>query len=240
MTLILIIWVRRKCIYFFIYYYYKMKLVYFNGRGLAETSRLLLALKGVDYEDFRYPLKVIDWATHTMEKVEFENDKKEGKLVHSLNKVPFLEVDGKVLSQSKSIERFLAHKYNMMGDTPLESGRIDSICECVRDFKDAYQNVRKLSTKEKDDGMNEWFSETLVEKLTLLDNMLGHEDSNFSVGTKTSLADIVLFSFITQFFDNKEGALSATDNLKVKNIVKSVGGLNEIKNWISSRPETPF
>ena len=121
-----------------------------------------------------------------------------------------------------------------------EAARIDSVCECVRDFKDAYQKVRKLPAEEKENGMKEWFSETLVEKMTLLDNLLGHEDSNFSVGTKTSLADVVLFSFITQFFDNKEGALSSTDNLKVKNIVRKVGELNELKNWLSSRPETPF
>ena len=70
--------------------------------------------------------------------------------------------------------------------------------------------------------------------------MLGHEDSNFVVGTKTSLGDIVLFSFITQFFDNKSGALSSIDNLKVKNIVNNVSELNQIKNWIKSRPETPF
>jgi len=217
-----------------------MKLVYFNGRGLAETSRLLLALNNVDYEDFRYPLKIIDWATHNMERVEFLSDKDNNKLLGSLNKVPYLEVDGKVIPQSKSIERFLAHKYNMMGDNELESGRIDSICECVRDFKDAYQNVRKLPEEEKEDGIKKWFSETLVEKLTLLDHMLGHEDSNFSVGTKTSLADIVLFSFITQFFDDKDLSLSSTDNLKVKNIVRNVGELNEIKHWISSRPDTPF
>ena len=30
------------------------------------------------------------------------------------------------------------------------------------------------------------------------------------------------------------------DNLKVKNIVRTVGELNELKNWLSSRPETPF
>jgi glutathione S-transferase len=217
-----------------------MKLVYFNGRGLAETSRLLLALNSVDYEDFRYPLKVIDWATYHMEKVEFNNDKEAGKLVNSLNKLPFLEVDGQIVAQSKSIERFLARKYNMMGDNELEAARIDSVCECVRDFKDAYQKVRKLPSEEKESGMKEWFSETLVEKMTLLDNLLGHENSNFSVGTKTSLADVVLFSFITQFFDNKEEALSSTDNLKVKNIVRTVGELNELKNWLSYRPETPF
>ena len=35
-----------------------MKLVYFNGRGLAEISRILLAIGEEDYEDFRYPLKI--------------------------------------------------------------------------------------------------------------------------------------------------------------------------------------
>ena len=31
-----------------------MKLCYFNGRGLAETARIILAIKGEEYEDFRY------------------------------------------------------------------------------------------------------------------------------------------------------------------------------------------
>lgn len=217
-----------------------MKLVYFNGRGLAETSRLLLALNKVDYEDFRYPLKVIDWATYNMEKVEFTKDKDSGKLLHSLNKLPFLEVNGKVIPQSKAIERYIASKYNMMGDNFEEAGRIDSICECVRDFKDEYQKVRKLPDEEKELGMDQWFSKTLVEKMILLDNLLGHEDEKYSVGTKISLADIVLFSFITQFFDKKELALSSTDNLKVKNIINNVDTLDEIKNWINKRPDTVF
>ena len=45
-----------------------MKLVYFNVRGLAETSRILLALGGEEYEDFRYPLEVIDMSKHEMKK----------------------------------------------------------------------------------------------------------------------------------------------------------------------------
>ena len=46
-----------------------MKLVYFNVRGLAETSRILLALGGEEYEDFRYPLEVIDMSKHEMKKI---------------------------------------------------------------------------------------------------------------------------------------------------------------------------
>ena len=37
-----------------------MKLVYFNGRGLAEISRMVLAIGGEEYKDVRYPIKIID------------------------------------------------------------------------------------------------------------------------------------------------------------------------------------
>ena len=37
-----------------------MKLTYFNGKGIAETSRILLAASGYEYEDHRYPLKIND------------------------------------------------------------------------------------------------------------------------------------------------------------------------------------
>jgi len=216
-----------------------MKLTYFNGRGLAETSRLILALNGSKYEDFRYPLKVIDWATHDMVREEFLEDKENNKLLGSLNKLPFLEVDGTVIPQSKAIERFLARKYNMFGATEVEVARIDGLCEFVRDFKDAYQAVRKLSPSEKDAGMKQWFSETLPEKLTLLDNLLCKEHELYAVGLKLSLADVVLFSFITQFFDNKDESLKACQN-KLKKIVKNVGSIKEIQDWIKNRPETPF
>ena len=66
-----------------------MKLTYFNVRGFAETSRILLAIIGQDYEDFRYPLNIIDLASFNMEKTEFDAAKKEGKLRSSLNKVQF-------------------------------------------------------------------------------------------------------------------------------------------------------
>ena len=218
-----------------------MKLVYFNGRGLAETSRIIFALNEAKYEDFRYPLKIIDWATHNMERKEFLKDKSDNKLLKSLNKLPFLEVDGEVISQSKTIERFLGRKFNMMGDTDISYGRIDAICEYIRDFKDAYQSVRKLPEDKKVDGMKKWFNETLFDKLESLEYILGNEHEHFSVGTRISLADIVLYSFITQFFDDKESVLKSTKNSpKLRKIVDYVGSLEQIKSWIKNRPETGF
>ena len=214
-----------------------MKLVYFNGRGLAEISRILLAIGEEDYEDFRYPLKIIDWSKHQMEKEEFEKDKAEGKLVGSLNKVPYLEVDGQVIPQSKSIERYLARKYSLMGDNDIEAVRIDSLCECIRDFKDVYQSVRKADDKEK--AMNEWFTKTLVEKLGLLENLVDGE--GFSVGTKLSLSDVVIFAFITQFFDNKEASMNATlATPKIRSVVEKVSSVPQVVSWLEKRPVTGF
>ena len=214
-----------------------MKLVYFNGRGLAEISRILLAIGEEDYEDFRYPLKIIDWSKHQMEKEEFEKDKAEGKLVGSLNKVPYLEVDGTIIPQSKSIERFLARKYSLMGENDIEAVRIDSLCECIRDFKDAYQSVRKADDKEQ--AMNEWFTKTLVEKLGLLENLVDGE--GFSVGKKVSLSDVVIFAFITQFFDNKEASMNATlATPKIRSVVEKVSSVPQVVSWLEKRPVTGF
>ena len=222
-----------------------MKLVYFNGRGLAEVSRLLLALGGEDYNDFRYPLEIIDWKTHNMVKDEFDTAKKENKLLSSLNKVPFLEVDGTIIPQSKSIERYLAKRYNLMGDTDLESARIDSICECIRDFKDLYQRVRKTTEEEREESLRIWFNETLVEKLDLLENIVGLDmdlgDVLYSVGNKLSLADVVIFAFTTQFFDDKVSARNAMRNSpKLKTIVDTLDTNSKIMNWIEKRPDTSF
>lgn len=217
-----------------------MKLTYFNVRGLAETSRFLLALGGEEYEDFRYPLEVIDMSKHEMKKDEFDKDKADGKLVTSLNKVPFLEVDGVTIPQSKSVERFLARRFNMMGSSDLEAAQIDAICESVRDFKDMYQKVRFLPEDEKESGMKEWFTVTLVERLTLLENQLVGE-SGFSVGNTTTLSDVVLFTFVTEFFDNKEAALNATlASPKVRAVVDRLSSDEKVLKWVSERPKTSF
>ena len=214
-----------------------MKLVYFNGRGLAETSRMVLAIGGEEYGDVRYPLKIIDWSKHQMEKEEFEKDKADGKLVRSLNKLPYLEVDGVVVPQSKSIERFLAKKYNLMGTSDIEALRIDSLCECVRDFKDAYQSVRKAENKV--EATNEWFTKTLVEKLSLLENLV--DGNGFTVGETLSLSDVVLYSFITHFFDNKEASMNATlASPKIRSVIEKVSTVPQLVSWIEKRPKTDF
>lgn len=217
-----------------------LKLCYFNGRGLAETSRMILAVAGAEYEDFRYPLEVIDWATFNMVREEFNKDKAEGKLEKSMGKVPFLVVKDSVettLCQSKAIERYLARRFGFMGGNDLEAAQIDSLCECIRDFKDAYQPVRKMENKE--EAMQKWFGETLVGKLSDFEKLIG--DSGYAIGSSLTLADFVIYSFLVDFFDDKEGiAFSMRSCSKLQKLVETVGANEKLSAWRESRPNTPF
>ena len=215
-----------------------LQLNYFNGRGLAETSRLILAIVQQEYTDFRYPLKVVDWKTYSFVRDEFDRDKADGKLTQSLNKVPFLNVGDQVISQSKAIERYLARRYNLFGDTVVQAAQIDALCEWIRDFKTDYQKVRQTSDEVRASAMNIWFTETLPTKLGDLEVTVGN---GFSVGDRLSLADITIYSFITQFFDNSVGALAATSNTpNIRSVVDQVGNLTTVQVWLAKRPETPF
>lgn len=219
-----------------------LKLVYFNGRGLAETSRMLLAAAAVDYEDFRYPLHVNNWETFDVVRDEFDLDKKEGKLKESLGKLPVLHVTSNEkttsICQSKSIERYLARYYGFMGSSELEGALIDRICEFVRDFKSDYQTVRK--DPDKDQAMETWFGTVLPGKLQQLDDIL-IGDLDHCVGTTLSLADLTVYSFLVDFFDNKDGVLSAYKNCpRLSRVVETVRNNHNIIKWIESRPDTPF
>jgi glutathione S-transferase len=87
--------------------------------------------------------------------------------------------------------------------------------------------------------MNEWFTVTLVERLTLLENLLGNE--GFSVGSSTSLSDIVLYSFITNFFDNKEASMNATlATPNLRKIIDRIHSLPEMIEWLEKCPKTNF
>ena len=216
----------------------KIKLNYFNGRGLAETSRLILAVSQQEYTDFRYPLEILCWKNYNFVKEEFEQDKKEGKLTKSLDKVPFLTVDNEVICQSKTIERYLARRYNLFGDNNIQAAQIDSICEWIRDYKQDYQKVRQLPDEEKEAGMTTWFTETLPANLGKLEAIVGE---TYAIGQRLSLADITIYSFITQFFDNHDAAYQATaETSHIRSVVDHVGNLNTIKDWLKKRPDTPF
>jgi glutathione S-transferase len=95
------------------------KLIYFNVRALAETSRMLLKAAGQEFEDFRYPIEFKDG-----QPIRPEWDADKSKYIYE--KVPVLEIDGgkQSIAQSKAVERFIARRFHMMGSNDVEGAII--------------------------------------------------------------------------------------------------------------------
>lgn len=210
-------------------------LVYFNAKGRAEIIRLLFAAAKVPYTDNRYP---IDFANFT--KAEFDADKAKGIYDFNLGSIPVLIVDGPngklELGQSKTIERYLAKKFNLFGSSEDETALIDMITEHTRDIKLKYADS-KVGKKGEDlaAAKSAFVHESLPVWFGRLEKALS--GNGFAVGTKLSYADIVIFDLVYDFFDDKEGAFAATQNTpKVRNSASVAQAA--VQDWLNTRPDT--
>merc|ERR1712244_155721 len=87
----------------------KVKLTYFNLRGRAEPSRLLLAYGGIKYEDCRLT-------------PAFEDPKEWSELKPKTpyGSLPLLEWDGTCIAQSMAVARFIAREVGLAGRCNME------------------------------------------------------------------------------------------------------------------------
>ena len=101
-----------------------VRVTYFRGRGVAETTRWMLAAGGVAFESVALSLPE-----------EFEALKKEGML--PFNQLPLLEIDGLRISQSLAMVQYVGRRCSFYGDgsfSAAELARLDMIQGAVKDL----------------------------------------------------------------------------------------------------------
>ena len=219
-----------------------LRLRYFDCRGLAETTRYLLAIGGVKYEDERFPFTFgTPGDFTTVKRPEFDAAQEAGAFVAGMGKVPLLEVDGVPISQSKAIERYVARALGMAGVSELETAQMDAVAEHVRDIKQAYQPCRNIEdAAEKAAAMATWFDQTLPEFSRKLEVSLPSCVSHIHPD-QINHAQVTLYAFYHGFFDNKEGALRAVaDCPRISHICTVVHDHPAVQAWEQTRPETDF
>jgi len=201
------------------------KLVYFNGRGRGETTRLLFAEAQQKYTDERFDFK--DWPTR--------------KATTPYGQVPVLEVDGKQLAQRSAIENFVARKLNLHGGNDFEQAKVHEITEACADVFNPF--VRSASNKDeaaKKSGLEEFFKTTLPTNAGALEAVLksnGGGDGYF-VGHNVTLADIRFYADFAAILGANATALDATPKLKA--LHARVAARPHIAAWLTARPQTPF
>jgi len=228
------------------------QLKYFDARGAAEVSRVLFAIGEQDYEDIRYEF---DKATRVA--AEFTAAKESGELKVNFNRVPVLRTDDGVTSigQSKSIERYLARRFGLMGQSPNEDALVDCIAEHVGEIKQAASKkgfsmfTRGKSEEEKAQARKEWFETDFPAQLKKLDTMVTGETSTslnemngFAVGKALTYADVMIWSMIRDCSptDQEYTAKAAEKCEALEAIADNVSSDPRVEKWINERPSTSF
>lgn len=91
----------------------KIKLVYFDAKGVVEMSRIMMKIGNLEFEDTRFTIKSKE--AGGFETPEFAVAKTNGDLKANMDRAPVLMVGDTSIGQSKAIERYVAKKCNMMG-----------------------------------------------------------------------------------------------------------------------------
>ncbi|KAL3823317.1 hypothetical protein ACHAXA_010452 [Cyclostephanos tholiformis] len=224
----------------------KLQLKYFDIRGAAETCRVLLALGGEEYVDARYE---IDQAT--FQSPEFLEAKENGDLKMNLNRAPVLVIpDGRVIGQSKAIERYLARRLGLMGKTPEDEAIIDCIAEHCRDVKDAaarkgFSRFTKGKTdEEKAIARSEWFETEMPSMLDKIEASLPETSRSpgFSFGDAPTYGDVAIWALLRDCApaDLDDTTKASEKCIALNAIADQIASNPGVSKWLKERPETMF
>ncbi|XP_074644439.1 hematopoietic prostaglandin D synthase-like [Tubulanus polymorphus] len=156
-------------------------LKYFNLRARGEIARLLFAQAGVNYEDVRY--------TH-----RFEDPKGWTKIKSKLpfGKVPILEFDGQILTQSLAIAHYLAREFHLLGANAMEEGKTYEAFFTAQDIMEAqYLMFLEPDEYRKVQLEKNYAENDLPRLLGNLSTLLGNKD--FFVPSGVTVGDMNVF-----------------------------------------------
>jgi glutathione S-transferase len=205
----------------------KPKLTYLNGRGLAETARLLLAEAGfkrnIDYDDIR------------LEKLD---DNLKAKL--PFGQVPIFEVDGVQVVQSNAINRFIARHYNLYGSSIAEGAAIDSILDGISDVRSNFARLVAFQPEEKKaEGKVKFSTEILPKWFAYFEAFLSkNKGGPWLVGNNISLADLALFDRLYSWGTDWPDVIKQYPLLS--GLYTRVASRPAIAQHLKERPVTPF
>lgn len=235
---------------------HKLALKYWNGRGLMEVPRTLLAIAGKfppnDYEDGRYSAPP-------------------DNLEANLGRMPLVEIDGtSSIGQSGAINFYVASLCGLMGDSVLEAAQILNISEHIKEMRTAYSKLVSFGSEASPEVIKKWFEEGATDVTGPADRA-GYESryltwwmgrienslpgtAGFAVGSRLSLADVLMYnafgetlvgdqipegglknSQLEPFADKARTDAMLAKHPKIKASVDAVASNGNVQKWLKQR-----
>lgn len=199
------------------------RFIFYNSKARAEPTRLIFAQAGVEYVDER--IKGEDWPT-VAPRIPFGS-------------LPVLEVDGRPLSGTLVIERYLGVKHGLGGADDFENALIDSALDALSDMVTKFKSywfdsdvTRKVETKKRLDE-----SRVIPETLDNLEKFVASNKDGWLVGSKLTYGDINVYYWLDVISKNWPEPI--VDNYpSLSQLVKRVEAQPRIAKWIKERPVT--
>lgn len=184
-------------------------------------TRFVFVQAGVKYEDVRIEGK--DWPAM--------------KPSTPFGFMPVLEVDGKKLSGSKIIPRYLAEEFGLAGKDAFQNAEIAGIVDAITDIENTIIDsfMEKDETK-KGEQVKKLLETTLPEKLAIFEKLAAA--GGWLFGSSVTWADFAFYQASDYMIQ-----LDAKIFEKYPALAKvraSVEVLPNIAKWLKERPETPF
>jgi len=202
-----------------------IKLTYFDARGRAETSRLILAYAGVDYEDDRLSREQFD---------ELKPSLQYGQL-------PVMTVDGSTLYQSMTMARYLAREYGLNGASNQENAQADEIVDVINDMQQAiYLAFFVQDPAEKEEKMKEVLGTKVPQGLLRLEKVLAGRGGQFFAGNALTWAELHLLQFVDLAKTTSKDDQILDPTPKLSNLDKRIRAVPNIAKWLETRPCNEF
>jgi glutathione S-transferase len=194
----------------------KLTIVYWNIVGLVQPIRLLLAQADADYVDVR--IEGGD-ASHVDYKQDWLRAKEKLSTVLHFPNLPYmLDSNGVNLSQTDTILKYLARKYDLMG-VPGKEHVVDLALDELKDIEGAL--IQRAYPKGAD-AVAAWFEESGPKYVRTFTGLL--QTNDFLTGDRVSVADFKLYSVLSKL-------------RVVQNELSQVTVLNEAMNSFMKRIE---
>jgi glutathione S-transferase len=228
-------------------------LKYWNGRGLMEVPRTMLAIAGkfpgADYTDGRFDAPPAD-------------------LEANLGRMPMCTVGDQHIGQSAAINHYIAAECGMLGDNNLQGAQIVAIAEHAKEMVKAWGTLVPWGTEPSAEAADKWFDGGATDTTGPADRAgystrfltwwLGRMEAavgagGFAVGNRLSLADVMLYNALGEHLRESEvkegtpqwkreafGNKARTDAKvaqypKIAAIIANVAGNANVQKWLDMR-----
>jgi glutathione S-transferase len=205
----------------------KLTLVYWNILGLVQPIRLVLAQAGADCVDVRIEGGNADHADY---KQNWVKAKENLSTVLNFPNLPYmLDTNGVNLSQTDTILKYLARKFDLMG-VPGKEYVVDLALDELKDLEGA---MTRCAYTKGADAVAAWFEKSGPKIVQTFTGLLQTHD--FLTGDRVSVADFKLYSFLSKLrIVQNELSQVIVLNEALNNFMKRIEELPSIKAYMAS------